>query len=201
MDLERPATRRRGAELESAILDAAWTQLIEAGYSGFTYEAIAARAGTSRPVLYRRWPQRDDLLLATLRTFWFSQPIEVPDTGRLREDMIGYLRNADAGRSRIMTVLSVQLMDYFRATGTSFAELRQVIRGETRSTPAEQIVARAVERGELPSTPLPQRVVNLPFDLLRHDLIMTMRQVPEETLIGIVDEVWLPVLRGYGADV
>ena len=43
----------RGAELEEALLDAAWAELQEVGYPAFTYEGVAQRAGTSKPVLYR----------------------------------------------------------------------------------------------------------------------------------------------------
>ena len=192
MHLEK--TRRRGAELEDAILDAAWEVLIGLGYPGFTYEAIAARAGTSRPVLYRRWPQRDDLLLATLTKFWWSQPIELPDTGALRDDAIGFLRNADSARAHVLTLISVQLMDYFRDTGSSLSELRDKVRDPSRPNSLETIVARAVERGEVPDRPRPARVVSLPFDLLRHEMLMTMRPVPDEVITGIVDDIWLPLL-------
>ncbi|MEV4575850.1 TetR/AcrR family transcriptional regulator [Nonomuraea jabiensis] len=186
------ASRRRGPKLEDAILDAAWEVLVEHGYHGFTFEAVAARAGTSRPVLYRRWPQRDDLLLATLTRFW--QPIAVPDTGGLRDDAIGFLRNANADRAPTITFMSVQLADYFRDAGTSFSELRDTLLPPGRASAFETIVARAVDRGELPDVPRPSRVVNLPFDLLRHDLLTTMRAVPDESIVEIVDEVWLPLL-------
>ncbi|MEV0385039.1 TetR/AcrR family transcriptional regulator [Nonomuraea sp. NPDC050643] len=191
------ASRRRGAALEDALLDAAWDVLLEHGYPGFTYEAVAARAGTSRPVLYRRWPQRDDLLLATLTRFW--RPIEVPDTGSLRDDAIGFLRNANADRAGMITLMSVQLEDYFRATGTSLGELRDTLVPPGLPTAFETIVARAVERGELPDVPRSSRVVNLPLDLLRHDMLMTMRAVPEESMAEIVDEAWLPLLGSSGA--
>lgn len=184
-------SRRRGAELEDALLDAAWDVLVEHGYHGFTYEAVAARAGTSRPVLYRRWPQRDDLLLATLTKAFRTKPIPVPDTGSLRDDAIGFLHNADAGRARMITLISAQLMDYFRDTGSSFSELRGTL---SKQGPFETIIARAVGRGELPDVPRSTRLVNLPFDLLRHDIFMTMRAVPHESIIEIVDEVWLPLL-------
>ena len=201
MDLEQPTTRRRGEALEGAILDAAWTQLVEGGYPSFTFESVAARAGTSRPVLYRRWANREELLIAALRKHWFSQPIEVPDTGSLRDDMIGFLSNADRARFGIATVMSVQLMQYFRDTGTSFSELRDVLRGTTQSSGVDQIVGRARERGELPAGELPPRVTTLPFDLMRHEMFMTMRQIPVSTLTEIVDEVWLPLLRQHGAKV
>ena len=184
-------SRRRGAELEDALLDAAWDVLVEHGYHGFTYEAVAARAGTSRPVLYRRWPQREDLLMATLTKAFRTKPIPVPDTGSLREDAITFLRNADAGRARMITLLSAQVMDYFRDAATSFSELRATLDAQG---PFETIIARAVERGELPDVPRSTRLVNLPFDLLRHDIFMTMRAVPDESITEIVDEVWLPLL-------
>lgn len=192
------ATRRRGAELEAAILDAAWEVLVEHGYPGFTFEAVAARARTSRPVLYRRWPQRDDLLLATITKYWRSQPIAVPDTGSLRDDAIGFLRNADVGRKRMITLISVQLMDYFRDTGSSFSELRERLPAPGQPSPFETIVARAVGRGEVPGMARSSRVVNLPFDLFRHEVFMTMRAVPEESIVEIVDEVWLPLLGSSG---
>ena len=199
MDLEK-STRRRGEELENAILDAAWEQLEEAGFPAFTFEAIAARADTSRPVLYRRWARREDLLVATLQKYWFSRPVEVPDTGNLRDDMVGFLRYADASRSGLMSVLSVQLMEYFRDTGTSFGDLREMLHRARGTTGVERIVARAIERGELPAD-LPQRVVTLPFDLMRHELFMTLRSVPDQTLVEIVDVIWLPLLRSYRATV
>ena len=193
------ASRRRGAELENAILDAAWDVLVEHGYAGFTYEAVAARAGTSRPVLYRRWSRREDLLLATLTKVLGAHPVAVPDTGNLRDDAIGLLHNISAGRARVITLISVQLMDYFRATDTSFTELRETLRPPGQPAAFEMIVARAVERGELPAQPRSARVVNVPFELLRHDIIMTMRAVPEESIAEIVDEVWLPLLGLSGA--
>ncbi|GAA0576632.1 TetR/AcrR family transcriptional regulator [Paractinoplanes ferrugineus] len=187
-------TRRRGTELEDALLEAAWDVLLEQGYPGFTYEAVAARAGTSRPVLYRRWPRREDLLLATIRRSLLATRVELPDTGRLRDDAIGLMRNAEAGRSQMVMLLSGQLMGYFRDTGTSFSELRDQLRSAETATGFERIVARAVERGELADRPRPPRLVNLPFDLLRHEMFMTLKPIPEQTITEIVDQIWLPLL-------
>ncbi len=201
MDLEQPATRRRGEALEAAILDAAWSQLVEGGYPAFTFESVAARAGTSRPVLYRRWANRQELLIATLRKHWFSHPIDVPDTGSLRDDMLGFLVNADAARLGIASLMSVQLMQYFRDTGTSFSELRDVLRGTSQGSGVDRILDQARRRGELPAGDLPPRVATLPFDLMRNEMFMTMRTIPKQTLAEIVDQVWLPLLRQHGATV
>ena len=119
-------TRRRGAALENAITDAAWELLVEQGYNGFTFEAIAARAGTSKPVLYRRWPRREDLLIATLTRHW--RPLEIPDTGDLRQDALTLLRAVNAERARTVLLMPIQLADYFRDTGTNFSDLRSRLR-------------------------------------------------------------------------
>lgn len=190
----RGAPRRRGAALEEAILDAAWEVLAEQGYPGFTYEAVATRAATSRPVLYRRWPRHEDLLLATINRFWRSQPIQLPDTGSLREDAIGFLRNADVGRVRMLTLLSVHIMDYFRDSDTSLSQLRDAARPLDQPPPFETIVARAINRGQLDDRHRSPRVVTLPFDLYRHEVFMTMSPVADDVIHEIVDELWLPLL-------
>ncbi|SNS12707.1 transcriptional regulator, TetR family [Sphingomonas laterariae] len=63
-----PATRGRplSSELDEAILEAACTVLARQGYRGFSFDAVARTAGTTRPAIYRRWTNRDELLLATL---------------------------------------------------------------------------------------------------------------------------------------
>ena len=47
------AQRRRGPELEAALLDAVWWELAETGYARLTMEGVAARANTGKQVLYR----------------------------------------------------------------------------------------------------------------------------------------------------
>ncbi|GAA2676707.1 hypothetical protein GCM10010412_058980 [Nonomuraea recticatena] len=47
--------------------------------------------------------------------------------------------------------------------------------------------------------PRASRVVNLPWDLLRHDMPMMMRPVLGGSIVEVVDEVWLPLLGVTGA--
>lgn len=193
-------SRRRGHQLEDAILEAAWDILIEHGYNGLTYEAVAVRAGTSRSVLYRRWPQRDDLLFAAVTRSWRSEPISIPNTDSLREDAIALLHNLNARLPRMIALISAQIMDYFRDSGSNFSKLREALYAPGEPTAFETIVCRAVERGELTDVPRSQRVVNLPFDLFRHDAFMTLREASSESITEIVDEVWLPLLLATAGD-
>jgi hypothetical protein len=35
-----------------------------------------------------------------------------------------------------------------------------------------------------------------PFDLLRHDMLMTLKRVPDERITAIVDDLFLPLVTG-----
>src|ERR1022692_411234 len=85
---QRPGTRRRGEQLENAIFDAILGELAEVGYHRLTMEGVAARAGTGKGALYRRWPSRESLVLAALRGRLPSLD-EQPDTGSVRGDLVG----------------------------------------------------------------------------------------------------------------
>src|ERR1700733_12912804 len=118
-----PAQRRRGEALEKALLDAAWAELLQIGYDDLTLEAVANRAGTSRAVLYRRWPSKQDLLLATIAHQAATDPVVAPDTGSLRDDVIGLLRLANEVRVRVVIFVLTRLGEFFRDAGTNPAEL------------------------------------------------------------------------------
>ena len=57
-----------------------------------------------------------------------------------------------------------------------------------------QVLDRAVARGEADPAKLTPRVVAVPFDLFRQELLMTLKAVPDEVAEGIVDEVFLPLV-------
>jgi AcrR family transcriptional regulator len=188
------STRRRGAALEAAILDAAWDVLETDGWHGFTFAGVAERAHSSKPVLYRRWRTREELLRATLRRRGETVRREVPDTGSLRADTIAVLTGINHLRGSVAAVMSMRLSAQFQDLGLSPAELRRELVGDRESS-MEVIVARAIARGELgPKTP-PARVISLPVDLLRHELLMTLEPVAPETVTSFVDDVFLPLAR------
>src|ERR1700739_1795042 len=110
MAVERKAravgTRRRGKDLEKAIFEIVLRELAETGYVNFSIERVAARAGTSKPVIYRRWPTRAQLVYAALRA---SRPVlasEAPDTGTVRGDLMVILR----GVSEMVDELSPEVI-------------------------------------------------------------------------------------------
>ncbi len=183
--------RRRGAELEAAILDAAWRELRESGYANFTVEAVARRAGTSTPVLYRRWAGRRELLEAAIARVSAAGDVEVPDTGSLRGDLHAIMTAANATRVDLLAAMMVLLGGYFDEVDSSPALLREQILG--RRSAADLIFRRAAARGEVDERRLTPRVVSLPFDLYRHEVLTTLQPVAEDVVDQILDQVVLPL--------
>lgn len=188
-----PARRRRGAALEAALLEAAWDELCAVGYPGFTLDGVAARAGTSRPVIARRWSDRTELVVAAIRHRTAVAVLDPPDTGTLRGDVLALLREFSASVNEIAGMFSFVLADYFNATGLSPSDLRERIFAGIPNR-MEAVIQRAVERGEIDPARLSPRIATLPADLVRHDLIMNRVPVPDDTLIEIVDRIFLPLV-------
>ncbi|GAB7067271.1 TetR/AcrR family transcriptional regulator [Mycobacterium hodleri] len=185
--------RRRGAALENALLTAAWDELDERGYDDFTVDGVAARAGTSRAVLYRRWPGKPELVHAALVAAMTKTPITVPDNGSLRADVIDLLRQANSQRGHLAVTVVTRLGGFYRDTGISLSELRAVLEGERGAT-MDKLVARAIARGEIRADQITGRLAQLPVDLLRHDVLFTLAPLTDEAIEEIVDAVFLPLV-------
>jgi AcrR family transcriptional regulator len=187
--------RRRGVELEDAILDAAWAELEARGYPRLTLDGVAKRAGTSRPVLSRRWPSRTALATAALGRHMVQNPIVVPDLGSIRDETCLLLRLlSDLARPDMIRLFFDMQKDL--AEHSNFADMRAHIRTQTVDSDVMQtILARAIERGEIGARPIAPRIVSLPTDLARHEILMTFEPLSEQAIAQIVDEVFLPLLR------
>lgn len=188
------ARRRRGPALEEALLDAAWTELTERGYDELTIDGVAVRAGTSRAVLYRRWPNKQELVLAAVAHEVAKDVVVAPDTGSLRGDAIALLRQANKVRVGLVVPLLTRLGGFYQQTGSSLADLETLVRGR-RDAALDQAIQRAIDRGEIEPDQVTERIVRLPVDLFRYEVLMTLRPLPDEAIEEIVDTVWLPLLE------
>ena len=70
--------RPRSVAAERAIVDAVLAELEAVGYQGLTIESVARRAGVGRPTIYRRWPDRDALVVGALTAT--VPPLTAPST-------------------------------------------------------------------------------------------------------------------------
>jgi AcrR family transcriptional regulator len=196
---EGQSTRRRGAALEQAILRAAAEELRESGYPGMTMDKVAQRAATNKNTIYRRWPNRAALGIAAYAYLAGTQTPS-PDNGNLRDDALEMLRRANATWSSPLGAILRDLLAAARDEPQLLSLLREQAGGSAMNTAWLTLLSRAVARGEAPPEAVHPRVSTLPMMLLRGEYALRGRpSVPDTVLIEIVDEIFLPLVRGRSA--
>src|SRR4051794_27050106 len=120
---KRGRGRPRSERADGAILDAAFALLSEQGYSRMSMDAVAARAGVTKPTVYLRYPGKAQLASAAVAA---HTPDDLPEeTGELRADLIAHLRHLRRGMERAAGLAMVgnvlaeerhtpELLDHFR---------------------------------------------------------------------------------------
>jgi AcrR family transcriptional regulator len=195
---EQVRRRRRGEELESALLDAAWDELVKVGFASLTMESVAARAQTGIAVLYRRWANKDQLVFAAIAHYGQAHSVETPDTGTLRGDLLALLTAFSKARATFIAVAAAAAFSGLLAnTGLTPAQARDKIFGEQLLRSDQIIYRRADDRGEIDLGRIPPAVLAMPFDLVRHDLLMNLKPLQSARIKSIIDELFLPLVQGY----
>jgi hypothetical protein len=118
------------------------------------------------------------------------------DTGALRSDLISmFERIARRAEGTMSEALAGVMGEAFRQP-----EVAALLRDRLRTAPltgwVSAIVERATERGELPHVEIPPRVGRLPLDLIRNETTIGEVPITDETIAELVDEIYLPLLRG-----
>ena len=194
------ATRRRGEALEEAILYAAWFEFIENGYEKLSMESVATRAKTNKAVLYRRWSNKAELIIAALKKYLPKSTGEIPNTGNLRDDIIIYLTEL-VKPLRVVGAYTIKSLMTEQMNGRILASLPNVVKTgmEGKLSTAIMLMLKNAElRGEVHVENLSWRVISLPVDLIRYELLMRQEPVSDNVITEIVDDIFLPVLRSKG---
>ncbi|WP_344140324.1 TetR/AcrR family transcriptional regulator [Luedemannella flava] len=130
--------RPRSARADEAITEAMLDLLAEGlTFEALTIEAVAARAGVGKATIYRRWPNKESMLVDAIARLKGELPT-VPGTS-LRDDLVAVLRPVGTIRStragQIMPCLVPELRRspelqgvYHRAMEPRRELLRQVLR-------------------------------------------------------------------------
>ncbi len=139
--LQRRPGRPRSEAAEAAILDAAIEQLAEKGYSGFSIEAVAARAGVAKTTIYRRWPGKDELVFDAISLVKGPIP-ELPE-GSVRDQLV-YL--IDHARLSWFDGTHGRMMRRFAADGTDRPDIYVTFRDRV-VLPRQALTRSVIERG------------------------------------------------------
>jgi hypothetical protein len=137
-------------------------------------------------------------VLAAIAHYGHAHPIETPDTGTLRGDLLALLTAFSRARATFIAVLAAAGFSGLLAdTGMTPAQAREELLGDQRIRSDQIIYQRAHDRGEISLDHIPRAVLAMPFDLVRHDLLMSLNPLPPKRIRSIIDDLFLPLLQSY----
>jgi len=144
--VRRPG-RPRSEAAEQAIIEATLDVFAEHGFEGVCVELVAARAGVGKATIYRRWPNKEELLLAALGSL--KSPYPEPMGVSVRDDLLSIVEvmcadKADPRKARRYALLLGEGEKYPRLMARYKAEVVEPRREMIRS-----VIRRGIETGEL----------------------------------------------------
>lgn len=172
----------RAARLE-AILRATLEQLAFVGYRALSIEDVANKANVAKTTIYRRFPEKKDLVRAALSSF--AKEIKIPDTGTLRGDLLAlgheFLRFASSASGQgILRVVALENAD------PELETIGDELRREREDAVAE-ILRRAVARGELAKMSDPKLLLDAFVGPLHLKLFCNNERVDEPYMLRLID--------------
>ena len=186
--------RPRSHESEKAILDATMELLSELGFRAVTVDAIAARAGASKSTIYRRWPTKENLVIAAFA----STPLLAAAADA--ETRFQQLVEVQAQFARFMQettlggVLAALVAE--RAHNAALGAAMDPLVHQRRQ-PMAEILRRAIERGELPG----DLDIEFAIDMISAPVLQRIMVMGLPTDRGYIRQVVETAIRGLGGSV
>ncbi len=94
-------------------------------------------------------------MIAAIRHYGTTRPVDIPDTGSLRGDMIALLSSFSSGRVSFAAIVSAVFSGLLAGSGLTPAQVREKVLAD-RPLWSDQIFARAHERGEIDLDRIPR---------------------------------------------
>jgi AcrR family transcriptional regulator len=185
--------RPRSERAEQAIIDATIEAIGECGIDGVRCEDVAARAGVGKATLYRRWPGKEDLLIAAFAAM--RRPLPQARGESAREDLIRMLtvvaEDADDPRYAQQYALLHGAGERFPRLVARYKE--RVI--EPRRELIRSVLRRGIEAGELRA----DTDVEVAMLLLTGAVMARGKHDSSPAAPGFVDRAVDELLRGISA--
>jgi len=186
--------RPRSAQADEAILDAV-LELLSGGHSvaAISIEAVAAKAGVGKATIYRRWPNKEALIIDAVASM--KGPLPVPVGDSVRDDLVMLLKASRTGRSLRFGQATVCLMPEFLKDEGLHDMWRAVM--EPRRDVMRQVLRRGVSSGELrPDLDVELSLLMLNGPSMMQNMFQWNTAVPEE---GFQEALVDAFLRGAAA--
>jgi len=176
--------RPRNTDLDAALLRAAEELVLERGFSSISVEAVASRAGTTRPAFYRRFDGLAHLVLALILDRFAVDLDKVIDCGSLPADLEAIQRDqVDLFSNPLVSRCLAGFLDSVQTD----EDLRKVFVEEflaPRRYGAAMIILRAAARGEIPGDPDVEWVCDLLTGPLLMRAVMPGLMALDESIIS-----------------
>lgn len=200
MNCSPAAVSARGQGREAAICGAVLDLLNESAYESVTMDAVAARAKASKATIYRRWANKDDLVVDALQRIFGDRSDVLPDTGTLRGDLIGRITQQ---------VDDPALLSAYKAAMKGLAHaadkdptLVSVIQSsfqQAQLNALQELLDRAHQRGEFVGPVGAALAWEVVHALFSARTTFGTGPVDAEYIKHVVDEVLMPVLTHAGS--
>ncbi len=160
--------RPRSEQAEQAIIEATLDVFAEQGFEGVCVEAVAARAGVGKATIYRRWPNKEELLLAAFGSL--KSPFPEPKGVSVRDDLLAMVQvmcadKADPRKARRYALLLGEGEKYPRLMARYKETVVQPRRDAMRA-----VIRRGTETGELrPDTDVEIAMLTLTGAIMAQD--------------------------------
>jgi AcrR family transcriptional regulator len=146
---ERKAPGRpRNAQADEAILDAV-LEMLSSGQSvaAISIEAVASKAGVGKATIYRRWPNKEALIIDAVAAMKgvLPEPVGVS----VRDDLVMLVKANRSGRAKRYGKATVCLLPEFLKDNELHHMYQAVI--EPRRDVMRKVLQRGVDNGELRS--------------------------------------------------
>lgn len=143
----RTPGRPRSERAEKAIIEATLDLLAaESGVAGVSIEAVAARAGVGKTTIYRRWPNKEGLIVEALAAV--KTPLHDPSGASVRDDLLAIARRLRDERGRKYARCFWNVVGGAEKHPELYARYRQVVI-EPRRAVIRAVLRRGIERGEV----------------------------------------------------
>ncbi|WP_067544330.1 TetR/AcrR family transcriptional regulator [Nocardia crassostreae] len=136
-------------EVTRSITEAVLDELAEQGYARVSMEAVAKRAGVGKSALYRRWPAKQDMVVAIISEISLDHATAA-DTGSLRGDIRESLTAVEnwLTHPRFSRILPDLFAEAVRNPALHAAVDSAI--GAPRRARGLEVLERGIARGELP---------------------------------------------------
>lgn len=137
--------RPRSAEADAGIVAAALDLLIDRGIGAVSVEQVARRAGVTRATVYRRYAERDQLVIAAIKA-GHQEPAELPEVADVEEMLSYWAQTLARPRLRQLTRrLMTSMQDH-----PDFAKAYREASIDQRDRAIAAVLEQARDRGDFP---------------------------------------------------